>query len=867
MRARLLQHRRPIAVLACVCACAGVAVAAVTVPGRLGHHQTVDGRVLRPHAKLVRLGHFPTGGAVTADGRFYWTVSTGRALNDVRIVALGKHPKVLQTLPLPGASGGIALDNATRTAYVSGVADSPNTDQQRPDLPGREGDVIHVFTWDASGMATETGTISVPPPSTAGTPQSFPPTNVGQKVSWPDRLAISRDGGTLLVPLNLADAAAIVDVKSKGVRYVPTGRFPYGAAILPDGKTGLVTNEVPGTVSVIDLAAGTKITDISAGGHLSHPEGISLSPNGKRAYVAVANTDEVAVIDTAARKVDRMLSVERPQGQGVSPVATAVTPDGRRLLVAEAGGDEIAVFALKVRGVKPYKLIGRVPTAHYPADVQAVHGKLLWIAAKGFGSGANPTGPDPYTTGDNNLLEHPGSAVLSPGYAAAQPFPSDKAIRRLTKIASRDILPAARTKRPKDTPLRADGPIKHVFYIVRENRTYDQILGDDSRGDGAPGLTIFGKDVTPNMHALVSRFPLLDHVYANSEASIDGHEWTAAAKVSDYVHKAWQQNYAGRERPYDFIYAVTWPSTGYLFDQAAKQGISYFNFGEAVGNVVPLFPDQDRDADDQAESEAVFLKSDVGAPVPGSCYPNDAYVGKNALTQNDVYDTSPPLGAALAAESRFDCFRTKFNVQLATDAVPAFTYMVLSNDHTEGTSPGRRTPRAMVADNDEGLGKIVDLISHSSIWKSSAIFVLEDDSQDGADHVDAHRMPAAVFSPYAKKGAVVHDRYDMLSVIRSMELILGMKPLGIFDAVANPMYDAFASTAVNADPYSAIPATYPLLEKNAATAANARLSQRLQVGKRLDETPQHVLDKILWQSVHGANSQPPPPGPNAEPGE
>ncbi|MCW2992300.1 MAG: beta-propeller repeat protein [Solirubrobacterales bacterium] len=866
MIASLLRHRRLLAFLAGAAVVAGVAVAAVTVPGRLVHHQTIDGRILRPSAKLVQLGHFPTGGAVTADGRFYWTVSTGRALNDVRIVALGKKPKVLQTLPLPGASGGIALDSAHRTAYVSGVADSPNTDQQRPGLPGREGDVIHVFTWDAAGAATETGTISVPAPATAGTPQSFPPTNVGQKISWPDRLAISRDGATLLVPLNLADAAAIVDVKTQAVRYVPTGRFPYGAVILPDGKTGLVSNEVPGTVSVIDLAAGTKTVDINAGGHLSHPEGISLSPDGKRAFVAVANTDEVAVIDTAAHKVERMLSVERPQGQGVSPVATAVTPNGRRLLVAEAGGDEIAVFALKVKGVKPFKLIGRIPTAHYPADVQAVKGKLLWIAAKGFGSGANPTGPSPYSTGDNNLIEHPGSAVLTPGYAGAQPFPSDKKIRRLTKVASRDILPAARTRRPADTPLRADGPIKHVFYIVRENRTYDQVLGDDARGDGAPGLTIFGKDVTPNMHALTSRFPLLDHVYANSEASIDGHEWTAAAKVSDYVHKAWQQNYAGRGRPYDFIYAVTWPSTGYLFDQAAKQGISYFNFGEAVGDVVPLFPDQDRDSADQAKSQAVFLNSDVGAPVPGSCYPNDAYVGKNALTQMDVYDTSPPLGAAPGAESRFDCFKQKFAVQTATNAVPEFTYMVLSNDHTEGTTPGRRSPRAMVADNDEGLGKLVDLISHSSIWKSSAIFVIEDDSQDGADHVDAHRMPAAVISPFAKKGAVVHDRYDMLSVIRSMELILGMKPLGLFDSVANPMYDAFAPTAVNADPYSAIPSTYPLLEKNAATAANARLSQRLQVGKRLDETPQHILDKILWQSVHGANSAPPPPGPNAERG-
>jgi phospholipase C len=278
---------------------------------------------------------------------------------------------------------------------------------------------------------------------------------------------------------------------------------------------------------------------------------------------------------------------------------------------------------------------------------------------------------------------------------------------------------------------------------------------------------------------------------------------------------------------------------------------------------VPL-TDKDRNAEETQQVQTKFNKSDLGAPA--GCFPNDAYIGKNAITQNEAYDSSPPPGAPPGSESRFDCFKQKFQAQVSAGTVPAFNYLVLSNDHTEGTTPGRRTPRAMVAENDYGLGQVVDLISHSPVWSSSAIFVIEDDSQDGSDHVDAHRMPAAVISPYARPGAVIHTRYDMLSVIRSMELILGMKPLGLFDRLATPMYDAFSSKPANSAPFAVLPPTYPLNERNAATAANAKLSKSLRINKP-DRVPQRLLDRILWQSVHGARSEPPPPGPNAEPGE
>jgi DNA-binding beta-propeller fold protein YncE len=856
--------------LALALACAGLAVAVLgRNSGRIGPSLQItgNGRHLTPPGRLVNLGHFPTGGALTPDGRFYWTVSTGRALNDIRIVSVSRA-RVIQTLPLPGASGGIAIDGARSLAYVSGVPDSTDTDEMRPGLQGRAGDVIHVFHFDKrTGIAAETGTIPVPPPASAPIPQNFPPKTSGHE-SWPDRLAVSPDGRTLLVPLNLADAAAVVDTGSHALRYVSTGPYPYGAAILPNGRTGLVSNEGPGTVSVIALDTATKLKDIQVGANLSHPEGIAVSPNGSRAYVAIANEDQVAVINTSEMTVEKVLSVQRRQGGGESPVALAVTPNGRRLAVAEAAADELSLFALPSG-----RLLGRIPTAAYPADVHATRTRLMWIAGKGFGAGPNPNGPNPLSTNDNNLLDHPGTAVLSSGRAGILSFPSRRQLRHYTVLADRQIVPANSERPPAETPLRPGGPIKHVFFIVRENRTYDQVLGDDPRGDGDPGLTLFGQQITPNMHALVRRFPLLDHVYANSEASIDGHFWTSAAAVSDYVSKNWEQNYAGRNRPYDFgAYSISWPGTGFLFDRAEEQSIPYFNYGELIAGVVPPnilkafgVTDKDIGPSGAALEREKFHHSNVGFPF--GCYPPDVSIGTDAIAaalgqSRETFDSSLPPGAPPNSESRFSCFEQAFNQQLASGAVPAFNYLVLPSDHTNGLQPGARTPRSMVAENDYALGQIVDLISHSKIWSSSAIFVIEDDSQDGADHVDAHRMPAGVFSPYARQGAVVGTRYDMLSFIRSIELILGMRPLGLPDAVATPMYDAFRSTPANSTPYNVVAPTYPLLNRNPNSAVNRALARGLDF-VHPDRVPQDEFDRILWYSVHGPRSQPPPPGPNA----
>jgi DNA-binding beta-propeller fold protein YncE len=836
------------------------------------------GRQLEPVGKLTKLGNFPTGGALTPNGRFLWTLSTGRGINDIRIVKVtGDHAgKMVQKIRMPGLSGGIAISRDGRRAYVSGIANSPFTDQAAPSsIPGGEGDVVSVFKLKPkSGHAKRKGTIPVPPPPGSPPYQTFPPQKTAT-LSWPRDLALSPDGHTLLAALNLADRAAIIDTKTKSVRYVRVGHYPYGAAITSNGKYGLVTGETQGIVSVIDLATGQKVKTIQAGAHLSHPEGMAVDPKRPLAFVAIANDDQIGVINTKRLTLKRTLSLARPQGAGTTPTQVTVTKDGCDLLSADSGEDAVAIFALSrahrcdpshkgKRRAKPFQLVGRLPVGSYPtvATARSVNDKLAWISARGLGVGPNPHGPNPNSPNDSddfiNSFQYLPSIVR--GSSGVLRFPSDKKIRHLTPKADRQIHPVNQQSAPSNTPIRANGPIKHVFFIVKENRTYDQVLGDDPRGDGDRHLTLFGKRITPNTHALVRRFPLLDHVYANSEASIDGHYWTAAGAVSDYVTKNWPQNYSGRGRPYDFgAYEVSAPPKGYIFQRALAENIPFFNYGEALAGLSP-FPDKDRTAAETATNAQVLKSSDVGL---NGCYDGDIAIFNPVGVSNvDVYDSSVPAGAPPTSHSRFACFRTRFQSQLVTNSVPPLNYMSLPLDHTQGVAPGKRTPNADVADNDWGLGQIVQEISHSKIWGSSLILVMEDDSQDGADHVDAHRIPALVISPYTQKGAVVHDRYDQLSFLRTMEKIIGMKPLNLAEHLSVPLYDAMTPKPRNAAPYNAIRPKVSVTATNPNTAANRRASRGLPLNA-LDQVPQQRLDAILWRYKHGPQSTPPPPGPNA----
>ena len=373
--------------------------------------------------------------------------------------------------------------------------------------------------------------------------------------------------------------------------------------------------------------------------------------------------------------------------------------------------------------VERFALIGRIPVASYPtfAAAASVHSPLAWISGNGIGVGPNPNGPNPYSQDDVNDFENNFQYLPSivRGDGGVLPFPSDAELKLLTPVADRELVPTDSQKAPAGTPIRSNGPIKHVFIIVKENRTYDQVFGDVKQGDGDPALTLFGANITPNEHALVQRFPLLDHVYADSQVSIDGHYITSSGEVPDYVVRNWPPNYAGRGRPLDFgAYEVAAPYEGTIFDRALKQGISFYNYGEAFGGLVPpsFFPDKDRTAAEAAQNVKVLAGSDVqlfgggpayqGGPSLPACYDSEDTIFNSFLAPYpDVFDSSLPAGAPAGSHSRYDCWLTRFQQQLAHNAVPALNYMVLPLDHTEGVAPGSAHPRCRRGRQRLGAGR------------------------------------------------------------------------------------------------------------------------------------------------------------------
>ena len=580
-------------------------------------------------------------------------------------------------------------------------------------------------------------------------------------------------------------------------------------------------------------------------------------PGEAAAYVATYFSSQRAlVVDNAALKERLLADARSLQGYG------ALEQENTRLRT--------------LLGVET-RFHGAATAADGDVKVTPTGGALIWIAGKGMGSGPNPTyhfdgDKRPNVTPTNQY----GTYVLDQfiGIAGALPRPSDTTVRSISPAADTQVRPTNAQSAPAGTPVVGPdgGPsrqIKHVFYIVRENRTYDQIFGSDSRGDGDPSLELFDDNgvagpaggVTPNAHKLARMFPLLDHLYEDSEVSSDGHTITTGGYATDYDQKSVINNYSGRGKGQDTgIFPISFPPRDFLFDQAARQGVSFRVYGEGGGGNSPF------GNDGRPTYSTVAANSDFSyaSNLQIGCLTPAGQVGNLASCAQDSgqFDGT---GTPFSATSRMNNFIPKLQAQAASGQVPTFNYLILPNDHTDGTTPNDPTPQALIADNDLALGQLVDAISHSSIWPQTAIFVVEDDSQDGADHVDSHRAPAFVISPWAKRGAVVHTRYDQYSVLRTIELITGLHPLSLNDALATPMYDAFDTTPdPNGTVYTAVQPTQSLRELNTSRSPSAALSARLPFN-RLDAVPQEIFDRILWHSVYGARSTPPPHGPNASP--
>ena len=619
---------------------------------------------------------------------------------------------------------------------------------------------------------------------------------------------------------------------------------PYTCLVSPDGGTVYVS--VWGGAKVLSLDATTLATR-GAFPVGEHPNAMVLSKDAKRLFVACANTNSVWVVDLAAGKAVEQIAIalypEAPPGS--TPNALGLSQDGRRLLVANADNNTVAVVDVGAAGGA--RVEGFIPTGWYPtaASFSRDGSRIFVLSGKGLTSAPNPRSGHPGIPGaDGQYI-----AAMLQGTLSTLPVPDAAVLKRMTDTvysltpysdATRLAPAGAPAASPVPGKVGEPSPIKHVFYVIRENRTYDQILGDLGLGNGDPTLCLFGDDVTPNAHALAREFVTLDGFYVDAEVSYDGHAFSTGAYATDFIEKLWPTYYGRRggrflsmgsgagRNPYG---NVTAPQNGYIWDACRRAGVSVRSYGE--------FTKRGPDPEEEHDSG----QGEVVATVPG-------LAGR-------VHPGYPPYDLTIPDGKRVDVWLREFREFEKNGRLPSLSILRLGNDHTAGTSPGYPTPRAMVAENDVALGRVVEAISNSRYWKESAIFVLEDDAQDGPDHVDAHRSPAFVVSPYSRRGAVDSTLYTTSGMLRTMELILGLPPMSQYDAAAAPMYGAFQPVPSPA-PFEARPARIDLAERNDLRSWGASASSRMNLAEA-DLAPEQELNEILWKSVRGAASPMPPP--------
>jgi len=705
--------------------------------------------------------------------------------------------------------------------------------------------------------------------------------------SYPGGIAVSKDGQTLYIALSGKNSVGVFDLASRQlVNQIPVGNAPhaiviadnkayvsnqggrqavngdftndsYGTPIVADPESG---GSVTGTVSVVDLGSQTKVKDIAVG----------LQPTGmmqNKDYLFVANThsDSISVINTKTDQVVQTINVHPFDEVPFGNMPNALVMVGDQLFVSLGTTNALAVYSWKGAD-QPAALRGLVPTAWYPGSlaVDQERKQLVVSNVKGVGSlgpdytstiaGVAKTGKSTYAyRGTVSLVPYPVAQDLP--YYSAQVRQNNGLVKgRISNLPGSPNAPARAIPRRIGDP----SPIKHVFYIIKENRTYDQVFGDDSRGNGDPNLTLFGADVTPNLHALTKQFPLLDNFYDSGVLSADGHQWSVQGIAPDYMEKAFGNFF--RSYPFNGGDSLTYVPKSFLWENALKRGKSVRVYGE-YANQFNLAPGATGSLGKWIDwyRDALVLEGKVEGqlhlPV-GTFQPKSDVPSLDKLLNRDF----PNYTNNIPDIYRADIFLREFQ-QFVTDGnLPNLTIMALNTDHTSGTSANYPTPRAQVADNDLAVGRIVDAISHSPYWKDSAIFIVEDDPQNGVDHVDGHRTEALVISPYTKHGVVDSTYYTQIDMRRTIEQILGLPPANQMDFLASPMYNAFTNQP-DLTPFNALPNQVALDELNpGSTTGMSKVKQAwMQASTKMfnkpnlkpDEQDENLLNWAIWYGTKG----------------
>jgi DNA-binding beta-propeller fold protein YncE len=735
---------------------------------------------LDPAGEAVNLGSLPINLVLAPEADKAVVVLSGWREQGVQVIDL-KTRKVTQTLLQDGAFYGAAFSPDGHRLCVSGG----NTD------------LLFVYAWK-DGVATLENKFELAKAKTAD----------GTGTSYPAGMAFSPNSKFVYVAENVGDRLAVVNVSTGEIaQRFPTDHYPYGVALTASGQV-FVSAWGASTVSQFRVLADGSLAYLGRIEVGRHPS--ALAVKGTRLYVTLAGSDRVAVVDTKLRKVVLYLHDAAPGAppEGSTPNAVAITSDGKRLLVAEADNNAVAIFDLATD-----KLLGRVPADWYPTAVAENNGDLLIISGKGHGTHANPDGPVPLTNWPDG---NPTAYALGQLNGSLRVLPSAMTETQLAAFSQR--VAAANNWGQRLAPRRYP-PFRHVVYIIKENRTYDQVLGDIKEGDGDASLVYF-PDITisPNHHALARRFGLFDRFFVNAEVSSQGHIWSTAAYVTNYGEKVVPSAYAGKRADPDGEESDE-PEHGFLWTLAIRDGITFRDYGEMVkGN--PGWP---------------VTQHDLAADV------NPDYIPFDLITQD---------------QKRADVWIAELQRYVRDGNMPQLEVMHLPMDHLTAGRPGKCTPRACMADNDLALGRIVQALSHSPYWKDTVIFVVEDDAQAGPDHTDSHRAPFYAMSAYSRPGTV-HRFVNTTDVVAAIEDILKMGRLSKFDYFSRSLADVFAPTA-DLTPYDPIVPTQDLNEKNPQNTAAARMSEGLDLSAP-DRVDDQVYNRILWLMLKG--DAPPPVAP------
>lgn len=743
------------------------------------------GVCLDPAGRSFAAGNMPLAMVLSPEGDRLVLSLNGWRQQGIQVV--DRHTgTIVQTITQPSAFLGLAFSRDGRTLYASG---------------GNE-DVVYRYAWrDKQATLIDSIVLAQKEPKKDGT-------------RFPAGIAVSHDDKYLYVAENLGDSLAVVSMETKRVvQRLRTEPYPYAVVISPANEV-YVSAWGGNTVSAFTTKRGA----LQERGRIPvgrHPSALLINRNGSRLFVTSASTNSIAVIDTKKLRVVATLLDPAPAGpnQGSTPNALALSSDGLWLYVAEADNNAIAVFQLaaNVAGLPkaggPSRLAGRIPVEWYPADLVVTDDSLLVLNGKGKGTRANPQFPTPdielnddstsYTLGQLN-----GTITVLP--ATFKPSELVQLTKRVAHANNWNRAPRTREKYP---------PFKHVIYIIKENRTYDQVLGDLPQGDGDASLVFFPRPISPNHHALAERFGLFDRFFCNAEVSSQGHVWSTAGYVTDYGEKTIPSLYSSRRNGNERG-DVDEPAFGYLWNAAIRKGLTLRNYGEF------------------GEPEAKKNPNE----------PTRYRASKPALDRHTSREY-PAYDLSIMDQVRVDVWLREFQEFERQRSLPALQIMHLPGDHTSGGRPERRTPKAFMVDNDLALGRMVEAVSNSPYWRDTVFFVLEDDAQDGPDHVDSHRSVLLVISAY-NRGGVMHRFVNTTDVLATIEEILGLSKLSKFDYYGRPLREIFTNTP-NLTPYMALKPEHPLNELNPPKNSSAQASLELDLD-RVDAADEDAFNRVLW---------------------